>query len=225
MAKQSQKNESDVDAIEFNNLDEANTFIENVDLRALGKKHRSIVDDIEDLSQSTEKLTIAIRKVLSSKQETQHEKLRKRYQKLFDDRADKSHMSEQEHQDVLDDLAVLKRATRSATDKDAKKRNLWAFDYSITCNTIKNNGIAKFDQINHEKASDDNSDDEAPIVTDFEQVWNFCIHHMNASDFRSLASIVETRFQLEAQNVDSDDIIFVDARGKKPAHFEQKVSA
>jgi len=223
MAKQSQKNEVEEKVIKFQSIKDANEYLEALDLEALSNKETEVASSIDELKLKREHLSVAIRKILTGK-DASREPLRKIYQGLFDTRAD-THQSKEDREKAKRHIAVLKRATRTATDKDANSRGLWAFDYSIVCNTIENGNIAKFDIKKH-KTDDDGDDEKSKIVvTDIEQVFDYVIFRINNEDFKKLASIVETRFALEQQDYDSKDIIFVDAVGKKPAHFEVKQSA
>ena len=223
MAKQSQKNEVEEKVIKFQSIKDANEYLEALDIEALSNNEVEVASSIDELKLKREYLSVAIRKVLTGK-DASREPLRKIYQGLFDTRAD-THQSKEDREKAKRHIAVLKRATRTATDKDANSRGLWAFDYSIVCNTIENGNIAKFDIKKHK--TDDDGDDEKSkaVVTDIEQVFDYVIFRINNEDFKKLASIVETRFALEQQDYDSKDIIFVDAVGKKPAHFEVKQSA
>ena len=223
MAKQSQKNEVEEKVIKFQSIKDANEYLEALDIEALSNNEVEVASSIDELKLKREYLSVAIRKVLTGK-EASREPLRKIYQELFNTRAD-THQSKEDREKAKRHIAVLKRATRTATDKDANSRGLWAFDYSIVCNTIENGNIAKFDIKKH-KTDDDGDDEKSKIVvTDIEQVFDYVIFRINNEDFKKLASIVETRFALEQQDYDSKDIIFVDAVGKKPAHFEVKQSA
>ena len=223
MAKQSQKNEVEEKVIKFQSIKDANEYLTALDLEALSNNEVEVASSIDELKLKREYLSVAIRKVLTGK-EASREPLRKIYQELFNTRAD-THQSKEDREKAKRHIAVLKRATRTATDKDANSRGLWAFDYSIVCNTIENGNIAKFDIKKH-KTDDDGDDEKSKIVvTDIEQVFDYVIFRINNEDFKKLASIVETRFALEQQDYDSKDIIFVDAVGKKPAHFEVKQSA
>ena len=223
MAKQSQKNEVEKKVIKFQSIKDANEYLEALDIEALSNNEVEVASSIDELKLKREYLSVAIRKVLTGK-EASREPLRKIYQELFNTRAD-THQSKEDREKAKRHIAVLKRATRTATDKDANSRGLWAFDYSIVCNTIENGNIAKFDIKKH-KTDDDGDDEKSKIVvTDIEQVFDYVIFRINNEDFKKLASIVETRFALEQQDYDSKDIIFVDAVGKTPAHFEVKQSA
>mgnify|MGYP005830637603 CR=1 FL=1 len=227
MAENKANNESEKKAYEFSSIKSAIEYIVNLDLNSLSEKRGKIDSYNAVLDDSNEHTAVAIRKILSSKVHANREPLKAKFQTLFDIRATKD-LSVDKKASNLRKIEVLKRAMRTATDKDANDRGLWEFDYSVTCNTIKNNGIAKFSSINHK--TDDGDDDgdnekEAPVVTDVEQVFNYVIHRMSSNDFKNLASIVQTRFVLEQQNYDSKDIIFVEAYGKKPAHFKLKESA
>jgi len=223
MAKQSQKNEVEEKVIKFESIKTANEYLTALDLEALSNNEVEVASSIDELKLKREYLSVAIRKVLTGK-DASREPLRKLYQGLFDTRAD-THQSKEDREKAKRHIAVLKRATRTATDKEANSRGLWAFDYSIVCNTIENGNIAKFDIKKHK--TDDDGDDEKSkaVVTDIEQVFDYVIFRINNEDFKKLASIVETRFALEQQDYDSKDIIFVDAVGKTPAHFELKQSA
>ena len=223
MAKQSQKNEVEEKVIKFQSIKDANEYLEALDIEALSNNEVEVASSIDELKLKREYLSVAIRKVLTGK-DASREPLRKIYQELFNTRAD-THQSKADREKAKRHIAVLKRATRTATDKDANSRGLWAFDYSIVCNTIENGNIAKFDIKKHK--TDDGDDDEKSkaVVTDIEQVFDYVIFRINNEDFKKLASIVETRFALEQQDYDSKDIIFVDAVGKTPAHFELKQSA
>ena len=223
MAKQSQKNEVEEKVIKFESIKTANEYLEALDLEALSNNEVEVASSIDELKLKREYLSVAIRKVLTGK-DASREPLRKLYQGLFDTRAD-THQSKEDREKAKRHIAVLKRATRTATDKDANSRGLWAFDYSIVCNTIENGNIAKFDEKKHK--TDDDSDDKktSNATPDVDAVFDFVIKYFNQADFGNLSLIVQSRFDLENQGYDSDEIIFVGATGKKPAHFELKKSA
>ena len=227
MAENKANNESEKKEYTFSSIKSAIEYIVNLDLDSLSEKRGKIDSYNAVLDDSNEHTAVAIRKILSSKVHANREPLKAKFQTLFDIRATKDLKPEVKASN-LGKIEVLKRAMRTATDKDAADRGLWEFDYSVTCNTIKNNGIAKFSSIDHKTDDDDgDGDDEKSktIVTDADQVFNYVIHRMSNKDFKALASIVETRFVLEQQNYDYDDMSFVEAFGKKPAHFKLKESA
>lgn len=207
----------------FKSIKSANEYIDTLDLKSLGENRETVASNNAILDDNNEHLAVAIRKVLSAKVHTHRSVLKAKFQGLFDVRVKKDLKPEIKASN-LNQISILKRAMRTATDSDANKRGLWEFDYSVTCNTIKNNGIAKFQSIDY-KTDGDDDEKSKPIVTDADQVFEYVVHRMNNKDFKALALIVETRFVLEQQNYDSDDIIFVDAIGNKPPHFKLKESA
>lgn len=207
----------------FKSIKSANEYIDTLDLKSLGENRETVASNNAILDDNNEHLAVAIRKVLSAKVHTHRSVLKAKFQGLFDVRVKKDLKPEVKASN-LNQISILKRAMRTATDSDANKRGLWEFDYSVTCNTIKNNGIAKFQSIDY-KTDGDDDEKSKPIVTDADQVFEYVVHRMNNKDFKALALIVETRFVLEQQNYDSDDIIFVDAIGNKPPHFKLKESA
>ena len=219
MANSKPKNESKKEVYKFSSIKKANIYIGTLDLNTLSEKRETVVSNNAILDDNNEHLAIAIRKVLLADNHKYRNVLKAKFQVLFEVRSTKN-LSDDKKAANLRKIAIMKRAMRTATDSDANERGLWKFDYSVTCNTIKNNGIAQFQSIDYK--TDDESEAEKVVKTSHEQVFEYVIYRMNNEDFKKMSAIVETRFVLEQQNYDADDIIFVDAVGNKPPHFEAK---
>jgi len=227
MAKTKPKNESDTDVDDsnvlyvFKTIKDANEYLTEVlNLSALGNNREEVEKNNAILDDNNEHLAVAIRKVLTSLTVASREPLRKIYQELFDRRGDTT-LTDAEREKSRRELAVLKRATRTATDSDAFDRKLWTFDYSITCNTIKNNYVAKFEKIPHNPTEESEAESE-DVKTDFDVAYEYLIFRINNEDFAVWSLVVQSRLELEKQGYNADDIEFVGVIGKKPAFFKLK---
>ena len=218
MANQSQKNEENQEANEeikysFANIKKAVEYIETFDIEKLYTAKETADNNNATLDEGNEELAVAFRKVLASKTLSNRAEIKKKFQAQFDIRSSKD-SNDAKKIKARGKIAILSRAMRTATDKEAFKRGLWEFEYTITCNTVKNNGIAQFTSKDHKEAE---AETEKPITTNEANAFDWAMKFFDKSTFNELARLVNERFVFEQQNI---DCIFVPSSGNTKACFK-----
>ena len=221
--KQTEEEKEEVKpVIEFTSIAAALEHVNTVDVEQLGNIRSTLIDNQEELNDGNAKLAIAFRKILSSANVAAKNAIKAKFQGYFDIRDDKT-KSDAKRKAARSCIQVLSRAMRTATDNDAKKRELWAEDYTISVNTINNNGNARFAEKNH--VVPENSDTETDKKNDrkinnFDGAFDYVLLRFEESEWKILASLISQRFEFEKAET---EFIYVPVKGGKPAHFQEVV--